>query len=214
LRRAWSAEVRAALGEALLSRDRQQRHLAAVLLRDDDAHPTPELCTVSVEALDREVSRALVATLWHEGVAGAARYLARHAPAALTALRYGLGSTDAQQRFLCAFLLTGAGERADAGLIARELIAHLGDNEIAGDAMMAAHGLYRLARSAPVALQSWLPHVDGQARSLLELVALDLEAPPRDRRELVARRRLHRVTDVYHDPVLEFDIERSRVPTW
>lgn len=213
LRRAGRAIV-PALEETLTSLDCQQRQLAAVLLREHDDPPSELLASVSVEALGREASRALVSTLAEPGAVGATRYLARHGLAARPALRFGLGSHDDQQRFLCAFLLACAGDPADADRVGRELIARLGDNGIGGDAIMAANGLYRLGRVAPFPVRSWIPYADEQARRLLELVARDLEAPPRNRRELAERSRMHDVTTVYHDPVLEFDVTRSRVPTW
>jgi len=202
------------LRRALASPDRQQRHLAAALLRRLDAEPSADLCAVSVEALAREVSDELCRTLAMPGATDATRYLARHAAAAHAALRFGLGASDPQQRFLCAYLLAAGGDSLDLDRVSRELIEHLADNEIDGDALMASHGLYRLgARVRPI-LQSWLPHVDDQARSLLDLIDLDLRSPPRDQVELAARRLMQNVTTVYHDPALHFDVSRSRVPTW
>lgn len=203
-----------ALADTLVSPDRQQRHLAAVVLRRVDAPPTHLLCTVSVEALERDVSRELAATLAMPGAVSATRYLAAHARDARAALRFGLGSGDDQQRFLCAFLLACAGERDDVDRVSRELITHLGDNHIRGDAVMAANGLFRLGGSVGATLQSWQPYVDEQARSLLRLIELDLRHPPRNPRELRERAALQNVTTVYHDPALHFDVTRSRVPTW
>lgn len=213
LRRAGAAAV-PMLTDALGSIDGQQRHFAALILRDLDAEPVPLLCTVSVEALTREVSRELRATIMVPGATDATRYLARHVAAARPALRFGLGSGDDQQRFLCAFLLACGGESVDTEQVVRELMSHLGDNRIRGDALMATHGLFRLASATGIGLAAWKPYVDEQARSLLDLIELDLRQPPRDRGELAARGRMQRVTGVYFDPALQFDVNRSRVPTW
>lgn len=56
---------------------------------------------------------------------------------------------------------------------------------------------------------------DAQARRLLDLIELDLVRPPRNQTELRTRtRELSSITTLYHDPVLQFDAFRSRVPSW
>ncbi len=202
------------LERALTSQDLQQRHLVAEVLYDLDAPASQTLVDVSVQGLGREVTRAVSASGLASPAVSATRYLANHTEAARSALRFGLGSQDSQQRFLCAFLLAQGGHALDTDIVCRELIEHLADNHIRGDALMATHGLYRLGAHGQAALRSWRPYVDEQARSLLDLIELDWRAPPRDRAELAARSKLQRVTTVYHDPALHYDVRRSPVATW
>ncbi len=207
-----------ALEAALRSWDLQQRHLAADVLRNryqrDGGLPSTDLLGVCVEALAHDVRVQLRRTHLDNVTATSTRFLVPHTEAARDALRRGLGAGDAQQRFLCSFLLAQAGITDDVGIVARELVVHLGDNDIEGDALMAVHGLYRLGDAALPTVRLWRPHVDEQARSLLDLVELDLQQPPVDHSDLRARRRLHQVTDLYHDPAIEFDLHRSVVATW
>ncbi len=202
------------LERALTSHDLQQRHLVAEVLYGLDARASQALVDVSVQALGRDVARAVSASGLASSAASATRYLANHTEAARSALRFGLGSQDSQQRFLCAYLLAQGGHALDTDIVCRELIEHLADNHILGDALMATHGLYRLGEHGQAALRSWRPYVDEQARTLLDLIELDWRTPPRDRAELAARSKLQWVTSVYHDPALHFDVRRSPVATW
>ena len=202
------------LERALTSQDLQQRHLVAEVLYGLDARASQALVDVSVQALGRDVTRAVSASGLPSPAVSATRYLATHTDAARSALRFGLGSQDSQQRFLCAFLLAQGGHALDTDIVCRELIEHLADNHIGGDALMASHGLYRLGEHGQAALRAWRPYVDEQARTLLDLIELDWRAPPRDRAELAARSKLQRVTTVYHDPALHYDVRRSPVATW
>lgn len=204
----------APLEAALASWDAQQRHLAAVALRRLGAEPIPRLVDVSVEALRREWNAPWIGTLLAAPAAGAVRWLAQHPDAAQAALRRALGSDDAQQRFLAAFLLATGGSGVDQGFVVRELVGHLADNDIEGDAVMACHGLYRLGNAVLPALRSWRAHVDEQARQLIDLVELNLVQPPATEQDFVHRQSMHRATDVYRDPSLHYDVRRSRVPTW
>lgn len=208
--RAAVAPLQAALG----SWDAQQRHLAAVELRRIGAEPTVRLVEVSVEAMRREWNRPWIGTLLAAPAAGAVRWLAQHPEAAQPALRRAIGSDDPQQRFLAAFLLATGSSGVDQGYVVRELVDHLADNDIEGDAVMACHGLYRLGPPVLPALRAWRPHVDEQARQLLDLVELNLVQPPASEQDFVQRQSMHRATDVYRDPSLHYDVRRSRVPTW
>lgn len=204
------------LERVLSSPDRQQRQLAAMLLRrlPSRGPPSAALLQVSVEALRRDVCAELWSTVLHAMAQSATPWLVDHAADARPALREGLAAADDQQRFLCAYVLAAGGHDGDRDVVVRELVAHLADNHIAGDALMAAHGLYRLGHGAAPQALAWRPYVDEQARALLDLVADDLRVPPRTRAELVLRKQRHAVTDLYHDPALEFDIRRSRVAVW
>lgn len=204
------------LERALASPDRQQRQLAALLLRQLPARGTPSaaLLRTSVEALRRDVCASLWSTIVHPVATSAAPWLADHAVAARPALRDGITSGDDQQRFLCAYLLAAGGHDDDRAIVVRELVTHLEDNRIAGDAVMAAHALYRLGSAAMPHALAWRPYVDEQARALLDLVADDLRAPPRTHSELTAHKQRQRVTDLYHDPALEYVLGRPPVAVW
>ena len=54
----------------------------------------------------------------------------------------------------------------------------------------------------------------GKERELLELMVLDLYHPPTTRRELLERRSRQSVTTLYHDPLIEYDPERSYLGWW
>lgn len=210
-----------ALERALASLDVQQRHLAALALRrrcaGRGAAPSPHVLAVTVEALaGGTVEQLAVRGLcrnWSP-IAECTRWLAPRAGAAREPLRRGLAGGDEQQRFLCGWLLGQSGDTESAAGICRELLPHLADNQIQGDALMAAHGIYRVGTAVLPTLRWWRPYVDAQARALIDLIVLDLEQPPRRHADLVARGRGLRVTGLYHDPALEFDVDRSPVPSW
>ncbi|MCA8963531.1 MAG: hypothetical protein H6838_07880 [Planctomycetes bacterium] len=201
------------LHEALASLDLQQRQLAAHLLRQMTIRPTPRLLEVSVESLHSRVDQELHRTLISRTSPDATRYLYHHRQGTRPALRRALWSGDPQQRWLAAFLLACDGDTDNLAVLVRELITHLQDNDVSGDALMAAHALHHLGPEVAPFLQSWRPSVDEQGRQLIDLILLDLREPPRNRQQLRARRTLHAVTEIYFDPVLEFDIDRSRVST-
>ncbi|MEC8651251.1 MAG: hypothetical protein VXY92_01710 [Planctomycetota bacterium] len=207
------------LEQALDSSDAQQRHLAALVLRGrveaGRAEASPRLLEVTVDALTSDICQRVPGLLRMSGSSPepwAARFLAPRARAARSALERGLQATDAQQRFLCGYLLAQAGMREHAAQITNELLGHLNDNDITGDAMMAAHGLYCLGPVIePVLLDNWR-FVDEQGRGLIRLIRLDFERPPRSRAELVARSGIADVSCLYHDAAVEYDIQRSSVP--
>lgn len=201
------------LREALAAPDRQQRQLAALVLRNLADRPCARLAEVSVEALRGDVARELASTLAGSVSVHAARWLYRHRDGSAAVLRSALCVGDESQRFLAAFLLGAAGETADVGVVVRELVGHLGDNQTDGDALMAAHALFHLGPSVAPLLHYWRPGLDAQGQQLIDLVLLDLRDPPRSRAQLVARSALQGVTGVYHDPAVEFDIDRSSVAT-
>lgn len=202
------------LERTLRSVDRQQRQLAAYVLRRGAQAPSVQLLEVSVEALRRDVCAELWSTLIHPIAASSTRWLLGHTAAARPQIRRALAFGDDQQRFLAAYLLAASGHDDDREAVVRELVHHLRDNQIDGDAVMAAAGLYRLGPTASRSIAAWRNAVDEQARSLLDLVARDLAAPPRTDEELRSRKGMHRTTAIYHDPAVEFDIGRSRVATW
>lgn len=208
-----------ALETALVSFDVQQRHLAARVLRRRAEQygdgSSQQLLEVTVEGLGAGLAEQLalrqLCMAW-DPPADCTRFLAGRAPMAVEPLRRAVAYGDAQQRFLAAWLLAAAGEERDAAAICRELLPHLAHNDVQGDAVMAANGLLRLGDAALPTLRAWRPWVDEQARSLIDLIERDVSEPPVTLDMLAERGRMHRVTHVYQDPAVQFDLTRSRVP--
>lgn len=204
------------LEAALHSADGQQRQLAAWTLRAAKAPATPMLCAVSVDALHRDFDHEVNSVVRDEvsKTPHAARWLAKHSTRARPFLVRGLSSAQGQQRFLCAYLLAQGGHHDYVREVCCELALHLNDNRVEGDAMMAAHGLFRLGAAALPSIREARRIADAQAHAVLDLLEWNLREPPRNAAELRLRLGKTRLTTLYHDPSIEFDIERSQVPTF
>ena len=189
-----------ALLRALAGGDVQQREIAGRILVVTGAPPNPLVAAAAVDLLG---DRGHDIDHWRSAI----RWLEEHPEAARPKLTWGLGSTHRRQRLVCAFVLARSG--FDDPISRRILMDHLGDNESRGDALMAAHGLFRIGPRVLPTLRAAMPYSDRQALSLLRLIELDLVDPPRDQRALEARRQLHDVTKIYFDPVWEYDYWRS-----
>lgn len=162
---------------ALRSPDRQQRQLCAMLLYDLVEEPSARLLSVAVEALEHdrlphdpggedEPSR----TTYFNNAHRATRFLVEHPAAARPWLRTKLGSADGQQRFFAACLL-GWGKTDEAlGLTIDVLVEHLEDNQVSGDAPVAASALASLGEKALPHLRAARAGVDEQARSFLDFL--------------------------------------------
>lgn len=212
------ADAQPALNEALWSYDRQQRQLAAWILRQRDAPPSARLIDVTVEGLqddglpyDGSSGRLCP---WVKNAKDGLLYLLAHADASRPAVVIALGAADQQQRVLCAYLAGRFGCAEYARQICAELLPHLRDNEIGGDALFAAHGLIGLGGAALSQIVDARNAATGQERELLELLVLDLYHPPTTRRELLERRGRHSVTTLYHDPLIEYDPALSYLGWW
>ncbi|MBX3464163.1 MAG: hypothetical protein KF830_13395 [Planctomycetes bacterium] len=205
-----------ALEDSLRSHDLQQRIYAGMVLRArcdlERALPSQALFEVSTESLRSDVQVDDIGTFAQPLRATSLQFLLPHAAAASPALRAALRSDDRQQRVYAAFALAPAAARDDVPSIVAQLVGHLESNRIVGDAMLAAHGLYRLGEPALPALRMWRRHLDEQARSLIDLIEADLLSPPRDAATLKERGATARVSRLYHDAVLQYDITRSPLP--
>ncbi|MEE2888369.1 MAG: hypothetical protein VX951_13145 [Planctomycetota bacterium] len=216
-RELWDLGVTASpfLEGALDSPDEQQRHLAASMLRSQASlEVSDRLLRVSVEALSSNFNLTRIAGRHFKS--HSFHFLLRHGELARRPLQDGLYNGDRQQRFLCAFLLAKTGCRDPFWVIAETLVPHLRHNNIMGDGMMAAHGLYCLGSAVLTILDRSGIAADGQASRLLKLIELDLLWAPRSRSELRARAQrlgMRDVTSLYHDPVLEYDPTRSLLPS-
>lgn len=213
------------LTAALDSGDEQLRHFAAGVLRwrvaANKAEVSQRLLQVSIEALRNDLGRVRYDAYgtWVGPLAvKSARFLRDHAAAASAMLFRELTSTNPQQRFLSAYLLAQGGQVSatrNPDRVARvtyELVGHLADNRVTGDAAMATHGLYRIGdRALPILMDNWR-YLDEQGRKLVELIRMDLAQPPRTKKDLYDRSRFVRVSPLYHDPAIEYDMHRSVVP--
>jgi hypothetical protein len=199
-----------ALQRALDSADEQQRHLAAAVLRWIDADPTRRLCELSIEALGDPAIEGYWRTLIHRPALSAVHWFDDHAQSkeVRSHLLVAARSPHNQRRFLAAALLARAGEQRDLPNTCAVLIAQLPDNEVLGDALVAAHGLYRIGPAALPQIRLAYRGADDQTRKLLQLVEENL-ADDAAGRKLTKEELRHRydrlgikqVTDVSIDPV-------------
>ena len=198
-----------ALQRALDSADEQQRHLAAFVLRWTNAAPTRRLCELSVEALGDPEIEGYWRSLIHRPALSATRWLDANAQTKEVTqhLLAAVRSEHAQRRFLAAAMLARAGVQRDLPQTCSVLIAQLPDNSRDGDALVAAHALYRLGPAALPQIRLAYRGADEQARSLLQLVeeSLDDDAAGRTRTEAELRERyqrlgLRKVTNARIDP--------------
>lgn len=190
---------------ALQSGDYQFRQFAAhVLRRIDPANTDEQLLRVSVEALqDDEYPYGKTQTTFVKNAYSATMYLINHAATAEPLLDVALGSPDHQQRFLAAYILGMGGRAATIERAAPILIAHLRDNSIRGDAILATAALYRFGLAVMPTLQDALADADPQQEEMLGLLMVDLLNPPRTKADLVARKSLQSITTVVYDPAIE-----------
>lgn len=212
--RSAGPEADAALYEALDSDDRQQRQFAADLLRERGAPDTERLIEVTVEGLRHD-------RLPDDGQGGncpslanaqsGLRWLSSRTGAALPHLLRGLGSTDGQERFLCATLIAYGGHTEQIGVVTDELIAHVGSNDVPGDGLLAAHALWRLGEPALPFVRASMRWTDDQGYDLLRRIEWDITDPPRTHADFEARMRDRRFSRVYRDPVVELRIDRFEI---
>lgn len=176
-------EAAPALEAALDSKDMQQRHLAAHLLRRLDLPPSERLLRVTYEGLahdslprDAEADDGYLTMLLTNAIEGV-EYLTRHAAIAEPLLERGLDSADAQQQFLCA-AAAGGGKREKLRIRAtRLLIPHLASNAVEGDAYIAAIAIHRFGIAGLDDLRAWKETGDAQQRALVAQLITELENP-------------------------------------
>lgn len=191
------ASVVAPLTAALDSDDHQQRHLAAILLQRRDVDPSDRLLEVSLEAL-RMDDLPLGADHYtpsgdNEGFG--TMFLSKHFDRVRMQLQRGLNSTDRQESFLCAYLLTKHRDFASLAESTRILTQHLNDNSLRGDARLSADALYTLGESARPYLRFAEPTADDQGRNLLRLIEYDIVNQPSTDADY--NRRAHQNRDAY-----------------
>lgn len=163
------------LEAALASPDRQQRQLAASALRERGVAPTDQLLEVTLEALrvdhDRNGGHRTSHRAQNSG--HAALYLLQHVPAATDGLLEKLSSEDPQERFLSAYVLGRGRVMRDVQRTCEVLVGQLHDNQVRGDAALAADALHALGAPARPYLLFAEKDADEQAKGLLLLLQYD-----------------------------------------
>jgi len=175
-------EAREALEKALLSPDRQQRQLAASLLREFDDEPSDRLLAVTLEGLrhdrfplDPETGQF---TPMVENATNGTRFLEKHAQRIWTDLTIGQESPDGQQRLLCAYLLARSRCPHTLPRTCQILVGHLFDNDVNGDAKISVDALRGLGRAGLPYLRAAIPSADDQARGFLRQLVSELTDAP------------------------------------
>lgn len=201
-------ETLAPLFAALESPNPRLRFAAARVLQDDRrTRPTPKLLEVSVDGLRHDDLPGVEVDGVRSAIANAAgyRWLIQHAKAARPLLVTALGSDDLQQRFLAAVVLADSGEaREELERVAKVLIPHLRDNQIAGDAMMAGCAIYQLGPAVLGHLRDARLGADTQQKMLIDLLVFDLTNPPKNNQDIEKRKGMQTVWIDFIDPF----------PTW
>ncbi len=155
-----------ALERGLTSDDWQQRQLCAAVLRHMRGYePSDRLLAVTVEGLRDDELPFDHRRRYTRGANNAWSgffYLLRHGRGATPHLSAGLDSDDSQQRWLCARAAAAAGLVTLVDRAAPELVAHLRDNTIRGDAGEAQHALRQYGEAARPYLESALGSPDEQ----------------------------------------------------
>ncbi|MFC1672072.1 HEAT repeat domain-containing protein [Planctomycetota bacterium] len=174
---------------ALMSKDYQQRQLAADVLRQIGGYkPSERMLAILVEGLRDDEFPARV----REGKTTAytptynaswgTKYLSKHAARAEAFLEKGLESDDAQQKFLCAYIVGVSGMTKHVSKAAGILIDHTKNNGIRGDACLSAAALFRLGKDVLPHLRAALPGADMQQKEVIGALIKDIQNPSSSRR--------------------------------
>lgn len=201
------------LERSLRSSDMQERFLAAQMLTSLLDYPSPDLLEVQLERLAFGFGKAPGLDPWPQ-FKMALYYLDRFPAKAVPFLERGLYDENQTRRFYSAVLLARSGFRTRIPRIAQILIPHLADNRIYGDANISAHALYRLGPGVLPYLWGARESADKQMRELIDLIDLDLQIKPESRADFLARQKMHGITILVHDPVVEYELGRGVLPSW
>jgi hypothetical protein len=175
---------------ALDAPDHQQRQLAAHLLRLLPTYlPTSRMLEVTWEGLAKDGLPSQRATATQRSAfthvcnaKDGTAYLACHAAKARDLLRQGMMSSDPQQRMLTAAAVGLGGLHELIPQAVPILLQHLQDNDITGDAKLAAYALRGFGPDVRPTLELNQDGGDGQSRKAIERVLQQLEYDERDAR--------------------------------
>lgn len=158
------------------------RAYAACLLREIDPDVDHDLFVALTDALafdpwrdDRDIGeQALRNFMLYDTL----DYLVEQGPDAAEALRYGMRSTDAQQRVVCA-AIAGFAELEDlAGDAAPVLLQRLFDNQVSADAVFAAKALTGFGAAIQARIAEAKDEFDAQGNEVLIYLLDRLEGKP------------------------------------
>jgi hypothetical protein len=186
--------------------DDQARVLAARILRSRQFPPSRELLWACVEDL-RDDADTVDWYLCGRNARGAADYLVNWAPEAREFLRVAMCGGDRQQRLLAAAVVGHAADTDMIDFAAPILIEHLRDNDVDGDAKVAAPALYRFGVEVLPYLRAHADSDDAQARAIVRSIIERLEHPERSIHRL--RNPMPRITVSTSDPLGDMVIGSS-----
>jgi hypothetical protein len=196
------------LENALFSSDYQKRQLAAfVLIRKEYKTPNKMLIKVLIEALkDDDLPRGPTGSLFVYNAVNAARYLIENidkVEGTRKEIAKKLDSKDWQQRFFCAYILGMTASEQNIEKSAPILISHLKDNELWFDACMSSAALHRFGKGVTLYLRRALPDADKQQKSIIELILLNLQKPPKSYKDFKLRSEMQTISN-FHDPSIQY----------
>lgn len=167
-----------ALERALASPDRQTRLLAAGILRQMPVTAASEpLMRACLEDLSDDGDREVGAYLREYNATDAVSFLVRCGSASAQYVREGMGSSDPQQRLLAAAIAGRCGLVELIDLAAPILIAHARDNNISGDAIIAASALLDFGKAVVPYLEPFRHDPDVQLRQTARAILARLGRP-------------------------------------
>lgn len=172
-----------ALEAALRSKNEQQRHFAAYVLRGfAPVRPSGKLLEVTVEGLrDDDIPEYSRKRPFVFNATDGVDFLLRHVDAAKTPLLEALDSKDGQQRYLAAYVIAMRQRSWQAVKVSGILIEHLEDNSIKNDASLSCSALARLGAAALPHLRQAAQSSDSQQGALVAMLIRDIEDPARAR---------------------------------
>lgn len=196
----------ALLEKALVSPDWQQRQLSADLLRmNKEYKPSERLIEVTIEALQDDNfptnQQSYVVFLFN--AFQSTRYLLDHPMTGTDQLEEAIGSDDAQQKFLAAYILAATNRGMNRRALAEILLPHLKHNEREGDACMAVHALYRLGSDIFPLLQPLAASDDTQESAAVRFLLDYLQHPPESEVDRLNRLQIPQLSPLHPDPVQE-----------
>jgi hypothetical protein len=195
-----------ALESALRSGDAQARIIATRLLQRRVFPPTDDLLRASIEDLRDDAGEVR----YYISLRNAKRssdYLVNWADIAEPFLIEAMASDDPQQRLLAAAVLGYGGRVSAMDRAVPILVSHLRDNDVRGDAKVAAPALYRFGSDVLPHLRRHVETEDDQARAILRSIIEQLEHPDRSIYRL--DNPMPKITDTTGDPLRNLSIGRG-----
>ncbi len=192
-----------ALERILTEGDAQARILAGGMLRWRCSEPSQALLDACIEDLRDDRSEVSYYIGIHNA-SSASRYLITWAYEAKPQLQRGMTGDDPQQRLLSAAIVGHANMVSLTHEAAPILIEHLRDNNVAGDAKVAAPALYRLGPAVIPWLRDHTDSDDEQLRLCALAIIERLERP--DEPAWKMTNNLPRITTTVSDPLQHLDL--------